>query len=185
MSDVNSTADGFGAAASGEAGRAAQTGADMMGGAAQTGQRAFAAGQQAFKEGIDKAASSSNQAFKDAADRSLSALNELNAQGKRNLEAMIASVTAATRGAEQLGAQAVSYAKSSVETQVDAARQLSSARSMQEVVELQTSFARQAMEGYLAEMNRVSETVAAAVKEAMQPLNERAASMVEAVQAQR
>jgi phasin family protein len=164
---------------------AASAGASAMNAAADAGQRNFAAGQQAWKEGVDKATSTSNAAFKDAADRSLSALNELNAQGKRNLEAMIASVTAATRGAEALGAHAMSYAKSSVETQVDAARQMSGARSMQEVVELQTAYARKAMEGYLAEMNRASEIVSAAVKDAMKPLNERAAAMAEAVQSQR
>ena len=153
--------------------------------AAEGAQRTFAAGQQAWKEGVDKAASSSNAAFKDAADRSLSALNELNAQGKRNLEAMIASVTAATRGAEALGAQAMTYAKSSVETQVDAARQMSGARSMQEVVELQTSFAKKAMESYIAEMNKASEIFSGAVKDAMQPLNARAAAMSEAAQSQR
>ena len=164
---------------------AAAAGADALHDAAAAGQRKFAAGQEAWKGGVEKAASTSNAAFKDAADRSLNALNELNAQGKRNLEAMIASVTAATRGAEALGAHAMSYAKSSVETQVDAARQMSGARSMQEVVELQTTFARKAVEGYIAEMNRASEIVSAAVKDAMKPLNERAAAMTEAVQSQR
>ncbi len=165
------------------------TAADAVRDTAQTtadsAQRTFAAGQQAFQQGVEKAASTSNAAVKDAADRSLSALNELNTQGKRNLEAMIASVTAATRGVEALGAQAMGYAKTSVETQVDAARQMSGARSMQEIVEMQTTFAKTAMEGYMAQMNKASEIVSAAVKDAMQPLSERAAAMTEAVQSQR
>ena len=126
---------------------AMNTGRQAAESAADTAQRSFAAGQAAFKEGADKAAAAGNEAFKEAADRSLGALNDLNAQGKRNLEAMIASVTAATRGAEALSAQAMTYAKSSMETQVEAARTLSSARSVQEVIELQTTFARKAMEG--------------------------------------
>lgn len=162
-----------------------QTPADAAETAADTAQRSFAAGQAAFKEGADKAAAAGNQAFKEAADRSLGALNDLNAQGKRNLEAMIASVTAATRGAETLGAQAMSYAKSSMETQVEAARTLSGARSVQEVIELQTNFARKAMEGYIAELTRATETMAAAVKDSVKPLNERAAAMIETVQSQR
>ena len=181
MSEMNAVADH----ATDSAHATASAGEDMAHAAADAGQRSFVAGQQAFKENVDKASAASNQAFKDAADRSLSALNELNGQGKHNLEAMIASVTAATRGAEALGAQVMSYAKSSVETQVDAARQMSGARSMQEIVEMQTAFAKTAMEGYLAEMNRASEIVSNAVKDSMKPLNERAAAMAEAVQAQR
>ncbi|MBE7219901.1 MAG: TIGR01841 family phasin [Caulobacteraceae bacterium] len=185
MADTTTAANTAADAARDTANTAADAANRTANTAAEGAQRTFAAGQQAWKDGVDKAASSSNQAFKDAADRSLSALNELNAQGKRNLEAMIASVTAATRGAEALGAQAMTYAKSSVETQVDAARQMSGARSMQEIVELQTSFAKKAMEGYISEMNKASEIVSAAVKDAMKPLNERAAAMTETVQAQR
>lgn len=164
---------------------AAAAGEDVARTAVDAGKRSMAAGQQAFKDGVEKASTASNQAFKDAADRSLSALNELNGQGKSNLEAMMASVTSATRGAEALGAHVMSYAKISMESQVEAARQMSSARSMQEIVELQTAFAKKAMEGYMAEMNRASEIVSNAVKDSMKPLNERAAAMTEAVQSQR
>ena len=48
---------------------------------------------------------------------------DLNTHAKRNLEAMVASVTAATKGAETLGAQAMAFSKKSVEDQVAAARQ--------------------------------------------------------------
>jgi hypothetical protein len=54
---------------------------------------------------------------------------------------------------------------------------------VQEVVELQTSYAKFAMEAYIAHMNRASETVAASVKESFQPLNERVTALVEKIQA--
>ena len=149
--------------------------------AADAGQKALGAAQQGWTD----AATAGNKAFKDSAEKSLTALNELNAQGKRNLEAMVASVTAATRAAEQLGAQAMSYTKSSLETQVEAARALTGARSVQEAMELQTSYARRAMETYVSEMNRATETVSAALKDTMKPLNERATAMMEAAQSVR
>lgn len=137
------------------------------------------------KSQMDQAATAGAAAMKDSVEKSLQALNDLNAQSKRNLEAVVASVTAATKGAEALGAQAMAYTKKAMEGQAEAARAMTGARSAQEIVELQTSFAKSAMEAYIAEMNRASEIVANAVKESMRPLNERATAMVEAAQSAR
>ena len=142
-------------------------------------------GAKSFKDGVDQAATFGGVAFKDAADKSLGALNEMNVQGKRNLEAVVASVTAATRGAEALGAQTMAYTKASLEKQADAARSITAARSVQEVIELQTSFAKSAMEAYIAQMTKASETMTVAVKDSMHPLNERATALMETVQAAR
>ena len=117
--------------------------------------------------------------------QSLAALNEANGVSKKNLEAVVASVTAATKGAEALGAQAMAFSKTSFENQVAAAKSLAGAKSVQEVVELQTAFAKTALEGYIAEMGRMSETVSASVKDSMKPLNERMTAMVERLQAAR
>ena len=56
---------------------------------------------------------------------------------------------------------------------------------MQEVIELQTAFAKSAMEAYVAELNRASETITTAVQETFRPLNERATSVVETIQSSR
>ncbi|WP_411286579.1 phasin family protein [Phenylobacterium sp.] len=137
------------------------------------------------KNTVDKMTAASNVAFKDGVEKTLAALNDANATSKKNLEAVVASVTAATKGAEALGAQAMAYSKSAFETQTAAAKSLSGAKSVQEVVELQTAFAKGAMESYMAEMGRMSEIVAASVKDSMKPLNERMTAMVERLQATR
>ena len=142
-------------------------------------------GATAFKTTVDQFTTAGNQAFKESVDKSLTALNDANAQGKRNLEAVVASVTAATKGAEALGAQAVAYGKKAFEDNISQARALTGARSVQEVVELQTAFAKLAMEGFVGELNRASETVSATVKDSLRPLNERASSVVEQFQAVR
>lgn len=142
-------------------------------------------GAEALKTTVEQAASAGNAAFKDTVEKSLTGLNELNTLGKRNLEAMVASVTAATKGAESVGSQAMSYSKTSMEQGVAAAKALASAKSMQEVVELQTAFAKTALEAYLGEMNRMSDTVATSVKESLAPLNERVTAVMEKAQSVR
>ena len=137
------------------------------------------------KATADRIADAGSQAFKETVDKSLAAFTEANVQSKRNLEAVVASVTAATKGAESLGAQALAYAKKSSEDNISAAKTLGSAKSLQEAVELQTAFAKNAIEGYLAEVNRWSDTVSATVRESMRPINERVSATVDQFQAAR
>jgi phasin family protein len=140
---------------------------------------------EAAKSTVDQFAAASNVAFKDGIEKTLAAFNEANAHSKKNLEAVVASVTAAAKGAETLGSQAMALSKKTFDDQVAAARSLAGAKSVQEVVELQTSFARTFLESYVSEMSKLTETVSASVRESMKPLNERVTDLVERMQATR
>src|SRR3990167_11165129 len=69
------------------------------------------AAAETVKNTVEQFPTAGNVAFKDAVEKSLASLNEVNAHSKKNLEAVIASVTASTKGAEALGAQAMAYSK--------------------------------------------------------------------------
>ncbi len=140
---------------------------------------------ETVKNTVEQFTTAGNVAFKDAVEKSLASLNEVNAHSKKNLEAVIASVTASTKGAEALGAQAMAYSKKAVENQVAAAKSLSGAKSIQEVVELQTTYAKSAFEAYIAEFTKMSEIMSASVKDSVKPLNERVTAAVERLQAAR
>jgi phasin family protein len=144
-----------------------------------------ATGAETLKTTVEQFTTAGNQAFKDSIEKSLAALGEVNAHSKKNLEASVASVTAATKGAEALGAQAMAYSKKAMEDHVAAAKSLTTAKSVQEVVELQTAYAKSWLEAYIAQMNRATETVSASVKDCFQPINERVTALVETVQAAR
>ena len=143
-----------------------------------------AQGEQ-FKAQSEKAQAAGAQAFKDGLEKSTVAFGELGAQSKQNLEALTASATAAQKGAEALSAQALSYGKTSWETGVAAAQSISKARSVQELIELQTSYTKSAMEVYMAEMTKMTETLTASVKDSFKPINERVTASVEKFQAAR
>ena len=145
----------------------------------------MATSAQTIKSTAEQYQAAGSKAFKDAVEKSMTALNEINAHSKSNLEAVVASVTAAGKGAETLGAQTAAYSKKSLEDYVAAAKSLTTAKSLQEVVELQTAFAKSSLEAYLAQVNKASETVAASVKESFSPINERVTALVERVQAAR
>jgi phasin family protein len=137
----------------------------------------------AVKTTVENMSTVGNKAFKDSVEKSMATLSQLNGHSKKNLEAMVASVTAATKGAETLGARAMAYSKKSVQDQVAAARGLVAAKSVQEAIELQTNFAKSAFEAYIAEVTKMSETVAASMKSTAAPINERMTALVERIQA--
>ena len=143
------------------------------------------AAAETVKSTVEQFTTAGNQAFKDAVEKSLAGLNEVNAYSKKNLEAVIASVTAAAKGAEALGAETIAYSKAAMENQVAAAKSLSGAKSGQEVVELQTGFAKSALEAYIAQVSKASEIVSASMKDSLKPLNERVTATVERLQAAR
>ncbi len=142
-------------------------------------------GAEAIKTTVDRATAAGQQAFRETVEKSIGALGEFNAQGKRNLEAAVESVTAATRGAETLGAQAMAFSKKSWEDGVSVAQSLGTAKTMQEVVEIQTNWAKSALETYMAEATRWSDTVSGSVKDTFKPLNERVTATVEKFQSAR
>jgi len=143
----------------------------------------MATGAETLKTTVEQFTTAGNQAFKDNVEKSLATLNEVNTYSKKNLEAVVASVTAATKGAEALGAQVMAFSKKSMEEQVAAAKALAGAKSVQEAVELQTAWVKAAMEGYMAEASKMGEVVAASVKDSVKPLNERVTATVEKLQA--
>src|SRR5580658_3474781 len=64
---------------------------------------------QAAKSAVEQFTTAGNKAFKDSFEKSMTALTELNTHSKKNFEAAVASVTAATKGAEALGAHAAAF----------------------------------------------------------------------------
>ncbi|MBJ7485840.1 phasin family protein [Brevundimonas sp.] len=151
----------------------------------ETAAKAVKASGEQFKAQSEKVQAAGTQALKEGLEKSTAAFGELSAQSKQNLEALTASATAAQKGAEALSAQALSYGKTSWETGVAAAQTIAKARSVQELIELQTSYTKSAMETYMAEMTKMTETLTASVKDSFQPINARVTASVEKFQAAR
>ena len=141
--------------------------------------------QATFQAGAEQAQAAGAKAFREVADKSAAGLAELNAQGKQNLEAVVASAAAAQKGAEALSAQSVAFSKKSWEDGVAAAQSMAQARSIQELLELQTSWAKSATEAYLSEVTKATDVLTASVKDSFKPINERVTASVEKFQAAR
>lgn len=137
------------------------------------------------KTAADQATAFGKQAFKDTVETSMNSFAELGAVSKRNVEALTDSFNAASQGAQALGAQAIAYSKKAFEDQVVAAKSLAAAKTVQEAMDIQADYAKSAMDGYMAEMNRWTDTFSATAKSTFKPINERVTAAVEQLQAGR
>ena len=133
----------------------------------------------------EKTQAAGAKVFRDAVEKGVAGFSELNTHGKKNLEAVVESATAAQKGAEALGQHGMAYGKKSWEDGVAAAQSLTQARSVQELVELQTAYAKTSVEAWLGAFNKATDLYTASVKDAFKPINERVTATVETFQAAR
>jgi phasin family protein len=137
--------------------------------AAKTATRTTKSATEAFEH----VTAASNEAVRENIDRSMAALSEVSAFGKQNMEAWLASATAAQKGFETLSARSVAFSKQAMENHVAAAKSIMTSKSVQEVVEKQSEYAKNSFDAYVAELTSVSELVSGLAKETIQPINER------------
>lgn len=136
---------------------------------AKTAPRATKSATEAF----ETFTAGSTEAVRENIDRSIAAFSEASSFGKQNMEAWLASATAAQKGFEVLSARAVAFQKAALENHVAATKSLLTSKSVQEFAEKQNDYAKSSFEAYVAEVTEVSELVQGVAKETFQPINER------------
>lgn len=145
---------------------------------AKTAPRAAKTATEAF----ETFTSTSTETVRENIDRGIAALSEASAFGKQNLEAWVASATAAQKGFEAISARTVAFQKAALENHVAATKSLLTSKSVQEFVEKQNEYAKGAFEAYVAEVTEVSELVQGVAKETLQPINERVNAVGQLIQ---
>src|SRR5262249_49060649 len=103
-------------------------------------------------EAFDTVSAASNEAFRENIDRGIASMSEGSAFGKENVEAFVASATAAQKGFETISARSVAFSKTALENHVAATKDLMTSKSVQEFVEKQSEYARSYFDAYVAEL---------------------------------
>lgn len=83
--------------------------------------------------------------------------DDTNLYGKEAMDTMLKSYSAATKGFQAIAAETAEYSKKAYEANVAHVEALMSVKSLEAAVELNTSFAKSSIEGYLAELNKLGE----------------------------
>ena len=146
--------------------------------AAKTAPKAAKTATEAF----ETFTATSTETVRENIDRGIAALSEASSFGKQNVEAWVASATAAQKGLEALSARTVAFQKEALEKNVAAAKSLMTSKSVQEFVEKQNDFAKSSFEAYVAELTTVSDLVQGVAKEAFAPINDRVNAVGQLIQ---
>jgi len=99
---------------------------------------------------------------------------DMAAYNRENMEAVLAAGAALAAGAKTLSEHGVALAQKSIETGVSNAKALAAAKDLNEVVTLQSGFAKTAFETFVADVQKFQELSAKVAQEAFSPIQERA-----------
>jgi hypothetical protein len=107
--------------------------------------------------------------------------DDANPYGKEAMDSVLKSYSTVAKGFQAIATETAEYSKTSYEANVAHLEQLMSVRSFEAAIELNASFAKSAVEGYLAELNKLSEMYSDIAKQAYVPAQASAARTTEAV----
>lgn len=134
---------------------------------------------------IDSMTSSSADMFKDGFERMMKSISSMTDFQKETFEAFMESAQTLNKGVEAMSAEALGFSKKQMEDGVAIAKTASSAKSLHDLIEVNTDFVKTSFEAYVGQLNKMSDLATSAVKDAGEPMNERYTAFVELVQSYR
>ncbi len=133
-------------------------------------------------ETVEQVVTATQEAWKDGFDKATVGFDQIGAQSQENVDALIESVNVSTKGFEAINAEAISYSKKAMEDGAAVAQAAAGAKSLQELIELNTVYTKTAFEAYLGAATKMGELFAATAKDASAPLSARFSATIEAAQ---
>lgn len=89
--------------------------------------------------------------------------------GKDLMDSQLKAFAAVNKGFQTIATEAADYTKASMEKGTSAMEQLASSKSLEKAIEVQSSYAKDAYEGFVAQATKMGELYADVAKEAYKP----------------
>ena len=112
---------------------------------------------------------------KETIESGMKSLDELSTMTKGNVEALMASTKAATAGLETIAHQVAEFSRKSFEDTTAVARAMTTVKTPNEFMQLQSDFAKTQFDAAVAEMSKLSETLVKLAGEVFEPMQNRMA----------
>lgn len=143
------------------------------------------AAKKTTTESFDAFSAMSPDVLKEGYERFAKSFSTLADFQKNSAEAMMTSAGVYARGVEGAASEQTAFVKESYEDTVSAAKAVGSAKSVQEAMEIQSDYLRQATEKNLGFVTKVADHWTTVTKEASEPLSKRYGEFVEMIQTYR
>ncbi len=138
-------------------------------------------GQEAAQKGYEQAVSLTKEQVEKARTAVAKGVDEMSALGKDNVDAVVQASTIYAKGVEVIGKEVMSYAQARMESNMAAMKAMMGARTLKELVDLQTEFARNAFDQMVTETTKLSEIGVKVANDAFAPINARVNVVVEKI----
>lgn len=133
------------------------------------------AGTEAYTKGYEKAMAMT----KENVDSVVKGYADLAAWNKGNVEAAVAASNVATKGFEVLSAEFLAFTKTQMEESVAQAKKVFGAKTLKEVMDLQSEFAKTAFDTAIGKTAKLSDLAVKTANQAYEPLQARVTVAVE------
>ena len=141
-----------------------------------------AAGQDAMQSFMKVGAENYEKAFGSArakVEEAVKNFDQFALNGKDNVEAVMAASTACTKGMEAINAEMLGFARQMFDEGMTATKAMLGAKTLQEMVDLQTKFAKQNLDGFMTQSTKVGEMATKVAQDTAEPLNARMTAVME------
>jgi hypothetical protein len=128
---------------------------------------------------IEGAVKISTQAVKDGFEKAVTGCEQFVAFGKGTAEAVLKSANVTGKGIESINTTVFTYSRQSVENGVAATRAMLASKTVEELREIQTSFAKAAFETYVAQWNKLRDVAMDTAKAASEPIQARVKAFIQ------
>ena len=112
---------------------------------------------------------------KEAVEHSMKSLDEMTEMARGNVEALLASARAATAGIESVAAHVSEASKKSFEEASSIAKAIAAAKTPNEMMQLQSDFAKKQFDSAVSEFSKLSEMMVKLAGEVFEPVQNRVA----------
>ena len=136
-------------------------------------------------ETLENVVTASSDALKQGFEKAVKGYDEMATFNKATIEAVMQSASAASKGFEAINAEALAFSKQSIEDAVTATKAAMTSRSIQELVEINSDFAKSAFDSYVGQITKIGDLFASMAKGTVEPLNSRTAAFMQIVQSAR
>lgn len=138
-------------------------------------EEAVAAGKQT----VEQAVAATKEQVEKASSAALKGYDEFASLQKDSMDAFVKASNIMAKGYEEIGKAAFAFAQTSAEANVEAAKSLMAAKTINDVVEIQSDLARNQFDKFVAEGTKISELGVKVTNEAFEPLQAQANVVVE------
>lgn len=126
-------------------------------------------------------AAEAQKSMSEQMDKMAKSFEEMAAFSQASMDAMLKSANLSMKSIEEIGSEVMAFSKKSYEEGVAAAKDLAASKSMMELVEKQSDFAKTYFDGCMKEAAKVNEMTMAASKEAFEPISARMSAAADMV----